>query len=62
MTTEAPASQSVPGTEYEVVRELYAQFGDLAVKFQPTKDAVPTVWVAREKAIEVLGFLRKLPR
>jgi len=46
----------------EVVRELYAQFGAEAFVLQPTKDDVPTLWVGRDKLVEVLRFLRHLPR
>lgn len=52
---------SFAGAEHEVVRELHAQFGDTFV-FQATLDNVPTLWVPREKLIDVLAFLRKLPR
>ncbi|MBK7299046.1 MAG: NADH-quinone oxidoreductase subunit C/D [Moraxellaceae bacterium] len=46
----------------EVVRELYAQFGAEAFVLQPTKDDVPTLWVGRDKLVEVLRFLRNVPR
>jgi NADH-quinone oxidoreductase subunit C/D len=46
----------------EVVRELYAQFGAEAFVLQPTKDDVPTLWVGRDKLVEVLRFLRHVPR
>ena len=46
----------------EVVRELYAQFGAEAFVLQPTKDDVPTLWVERSKLVEVLRFLRHVPR
>jgi len=46
----------------EVVRELYAQFGAEAFVLQPTKDDVPTLWVGRNKLVEVLRFLRHVPR
>ena len=46
----------------EVVRELYAQFGAEAFVLQPTKDDVPTLWVERSKLVEVLRFLRNVPR
>lgn len=50
-----------PGFQYEVVRELFAKFGEGLV-FQPTKDDVPTVWVPREQLTEVLRFLRNSPK
>jgi len=43
MADNAPLTPEIPGTEYEVVRELQARFGEQIV-FQPTKDSVPTVW------------------
>jgi NADH-quinone oxidoreductase subunit C/D len=46
------------GFEHEVVRELHAQFGESVCHFQRTRDAVPTVWVPRERLKEVLLFLR----
>ena len=61
MPDDAPLPLSTPGTEYEVVRELHSRFGDRLV-FQPTKDDVPTLWVPRAELIEVLRFLRHLPR
>jgi NADH-quinone oxidoreductase subunit C/D len=46
----------------EVVRELYARFGAAAFVLQPTKDDVPTLWVGRNQLVEVLRFLRNVPR
>ncbi len=57
-TTPIPA----PGSDHEVVRELYARFGDNALTFQPTRDGLPTLWVAREQLLDVLRYLRNLPR
>ena len=68
MTQETDTQSSVDavsqpaGFEHEVVRELYAQFGESVCHFQRTRDAVPTVWVPRERLKEVLLFLRNLPR
>ncbi len=50
------------GAEHEVVRELHLQFGAEVLVFQTTLDNVPTLWVQREKLIDILAFLRKLPR
>ena len=61
MADNAPLPPSTPGTEYEVVRELQSRFGEQLV-FQPTKDSVPTLWVPRSEIIEVLRFLRHLPK
>lgn len=52
----------LPGTEYEVVRDLYQRFGAEAFVFQPTRDDVPTLWVERPQLMEVLRYLRHLPR
>jgi NADH-quinone oxidoreductase subunit C/D len=49
-----------PGSEHLVVSELYHRFGADRILFQPTLDALPTVWVARADLIEVLRFLRTL--
>lgn len=61
MADDAPLPPVTPDTQYEVVRELFAKFGDGLV-FQPTKDDVPTVWVPREQLTEVLRFLRNSPK
>ena len=62
MADDAPKAPTAPGTEHEVVRELVNRFGAAAITFQPTKDAVPTVWVPRAQLIEVLRFLRGAPK
>lgn len=48
--------------EPAVVRELLAQFGSEVCTVQATLDRVPTLWVPRERLIEVLRFLRNLPQ
>lgn len=60
--TENVTISPVLGAEHEVVRELHAQFGADAFVFQTTLDNVPTLWVPRAQLIDVLSFLRKLPR
>jgi NADH-quinone oxidoreductase subunit C/D len=60
--TENVTISPVLGAEHEVVRELHQQFGADAFVFQTTLDNVPTLWVPRTQIIEVLTFLRKLPR
>ena len=60
--TENVTISPVLGAEHEVVRELHQQFGADAFVFQTTLDNVPTLWVPRAQIIEVLTFLRKLPR
>jgi NADH-quinone oxidoreductase subunit C/D len=59
MADNAPPS---PATEYEVVRELHERFGAETCIFQATKDSVPTLWVPRERVLEVLRFLRGLDK
>ena len=46
----------------EVVSELYARFGADTFVLQSTRDHIPTLWVGRDKVVEVLRFLRNLPR
>ncbi|GGY70918.1 NADH-quinone oxidoreductase subunit C/D [Cellvibrio zantedeschiae] len=60
--TENVTISPVLGAEHEVVRELHTQFGADAFVFQTTLDNVPTLWVPRDKLIDVLTFLRKVPR
>ncbi len=54
--------ESFPGCEYTVVRELQSRFGGDACRFQKTRDGVPTLWVSRAQLIEVLRFLRQVPK
>ena len=49
-------------SEPAVVGELLAQFGSEVCTVQPTLDRAPTLWVPRERLIEVLRFLRNLPK
>jgi NADH-quinone oxidoreductase subunit C/D len=62
----AEAATSTPTTpssiDCEVVRELYARFGESKFVLQPTFDDVPTLWVERAQLIDVLKFLRNAPR
>ncbi len=37
---------------------LKTSFGDAILSVQPTRDGIPTLWVAREKARDVLGHLK----
>ncbi len=47
----------------DVVRELYARFGENTFVYQPTKDDVPTLWVPLEQRDAVLIFLKHyIPR
>src|SRR5271166_2347142 len=52
-----------PITPPEVVRELYARFGENTFVRQATNDDVPTLWVAVKQRDAVLEFLKKsVPR
>ncbi|MGK2913178.1 MAG: NADH-quinone oxidoreductase subunit C/D [Porticoccaceae bacterium] len=62
MGDTALAVQPAPGNEHAVIRELRARFADADFIYQPTKDDVPTLWVPRERLIEVLRHLRQMPR
>lgn len=42
-----------------VVDELREHFGAASCVFQPTRDDVPTLWVAKDQARQVLGHLKK---
>src|SRR5271170_961571 len=56
-------ADGTPAALPEVVRELHARFGESRFVRQPTKDDVPTLWVAPEDRDAVLGFLKSsLPR
>lgn len=58
MTENASLASALP----QVISELFAEFGEGTFIVQPTKDDVPTLWVTRDKVVEVLRFLRDLPR
>src|SRR5690606_14706357 len=48
--------------DQEVAAELNARFGAEAFSLQPSLTGMPVLWVARERIIEVLQYLRNLPR
>lgn len=59
MADDAPRAPQAPAALPEVVRELFARFGENGFIYQPTKDnECPTVWVPLEKRDEVLVFLK----
>ena len=66
MADDAPAPlnpATAPASLPEVVRELYAKFGENAFTLQPTKDDAPTLWTPKERFAEVLAFLKNgVPR
>src|SRR5579863_5177159 len=56
-------ADATPAALPEVVRELYARFGESRFVHQPTKDDVPTLWVGPLDRDPVLQFLKcSLPR
>ena len=44
-----------------VMGELAARFGEDAVLPQATRDGIPTAWVPRERALEMLRWLKEAP-
>ncbi|MES2684835.1 MAG: NADH-quinone oxidoreductase subunit C/D [Pseudomonadota bacterium] len=42
----------------DVVRELTTRFGDAGFTYQPTVDALPTLWIPVERLHEVLRYLK----
>ncbi|GAC1039184.1 NADH-quinone oxidoreductase subunit C/D [Pseudomonas sp. No.117] len=60
--TALSASALAPAGEASVVGELQGQFGADTLTLQDTRTGMPVIWVARERIIEVLRFLRNLPR
>jgi NADH-quinone oxidoreductase subunit C/D len=63
--TQNNANQSAPFIDprpaFAVVEELRAKFGD-SLLLQATRDDMPTIWVERSQLLEVLMFLRTLPK
>jgi NADH-quinone oxidoreductase subunit C/D len=45
-------------SDTDIVQELREEFGDAILAEQPTKDEIPTLWVSRDRAHEVLGHLK----
>ncbi len=54
--------QGYPGSQHEVVREIAEQFEQGLWVYQSTVDAVPTLWVDRSILLDILSFLKTLPR
>ena len=53
--SEAPGMSEQPS----VIQELQGRFGAEAFAVQPTRDGIPTLWVARERLRDVLRFLKR---
>ncbi len=62
MADDAPIPAAAPAAPPlvlpEVVRELYARFGENTFILQKTKDDVPTLWLPAAQLHEVLRFLK----
>lgn len=64
----AQASSTQPGWQTQdhlkdpVLLELRNQFGPDAFSVQATRTGMPVVWVRREQLLEVVDFLKKLPK
>ena len=46
--------------DFDVLNQLNAKFENLVI--QETADSIPTIWVACDKLLDVLLFLRTLPK
>ena len=62
MAAPATAEPTVTTNDSEVVQALYNRFGRNTFVLQPTRDGMPTLWVPRDQLLEVLRFLKELPR
>jgi len=62
MSDPALATQMASRDQHEVVRALRARFADVELVFQSTRDEVPTLWVPRERLLDLLRYLRQLPQ
>ena len=55
----APAQATAP----EIVRDLFARFGDAGFVVQSTADHIPTLWVPAARLHDVLRYLKnEIPR
>ncbi|MDA6077220.1 hypothetical protein O0544_15000 [Edwardsiella anguillarum] len=59
---EMPAWQTHDHLDDPVIGELTKRFGPEAFSVQPTRTGMPVVWVKREQLLEVMAFLRQLPK
>ena len=57
-----PAWETSDHIDDQVVNELRQKFGPDAFTFQPTRTGMPVVWVKREQLIEVMQYLKSLPK
>jgi NADH-quinone oxidoreductase subunit C/D len=58
MTADGLAPKPDKGAQHEVVRELYARFGESPFVFQATPDQLPTLWIEQARLGDVLRYLK----
>ena len=58
MSTESTSLQQSMAEIPAVIAELYLKFGESSFVRQHTAEGMPTLWLGREKLLEVLKFLR----
>ncbi len=58
----AAAWQTQDHLDDPVIGELHNRFGPDAFTVQPTRTGIPVVWVRREQLLEVISFLRQVPK
>lgn len=61
-TAQRPAWQTHDYLDDPVIEELRRKFGPDAFTVQPTRTGMPVVWVKREQLLEVLFYLKSLPK
>ncbi len=61
MADDVVVGEKLAGHEHAVVRELSARLGADALVYQATVDQVPTVWVSRDRLLDVMRCLAALP-
>lgn len=62
LTAQEAAWQTRDHLDDPVIGELRNRFGPDAFTVQATRTGVPVVWVKREQLLEVVDFLKKLPK
>lgn len=68
MTDQIAQESTLPGWQTQehlndpVLLELRNQFGPDAFSVQATRTGMPVIWVRREQLLEVVDFLKKLPK
>ena len=61
-TAQRPAWQTHDYLDDPVIEELRRKFGPDAFTVQPTRTGMPVVWVKREQLLEVMFYLKSLPK